>query len=100
MMTDITIFSKLHLPFYQQKQSFTAVPQNRCFPVKFAKFSRTLFLQNTSGAASTLVKAEIPICSSLFISLHYCISPLIKVCAKPRKDSAVSHHLLNCQVCN
>ena len=65
--------------------------------MKFAKFSRTLFLQNTSGAASTLVKAEIPICSSLFISLHYCISPLIKVCAKPRKDSAVSHHLLNCQ---
>ena len=37
-----------------QKQSFADVLQNRCFPVKFAKFLRTYFYRTPPVTASAL----------------------------------------------
>ena len=43
VLRNFTKFTKKHL-FLLKKR-----PQHRCFPVNFAKFLRTPFLQNTSG---------------------------------------------------
>ena len=52
--------------------------QHRYFPVKLAKFSRTLFLQNTSGG-SFLKWETVTFCSKIFQGYLLCTTNLLQL---------------------
>ena len=64
--------------------------QHRCFPVKFTKFLRTPFLQNTSGGCFYKEKEICPACISNHNSTHEKEIILLKI---PNKEKEGWHCL-------